>query len=136
GQASSSAQGLQVAGASSAVSGGAQPAVPAAGVRRAPWANSRQPMAAGDVAILTKFNETTNTSILGLSVMRSREVRAFGINTLANGGDFQGTIRTVPFLDDEGVSFFLNIKESRIVWNTLTSALRRRKKTMTAIRQN
>ena len=102
GQASNSAQGLQVAGASSAVSGGAQSAVPAAGTRRAPWANLRQPMDADNVAILKKFNEKTNTRILGLSVMRSRELRAFGINTLANGGDFHGTMRSVPFLDDKG----------------------------------
>jgi len=128
GQASDSAQGVQVAGASSAVSEGAQSAVPAAGTRRAPWANFRQPMDADDVAILTNFNETTNTRMFGFSVMKSKEVRAFGITTLANGGNFHGTIQRTQFLSDEKVAFSLNEKQSKTLWDNLIGALRRRKK--------
>jgi len=128
GQASDSAQGLQVAGASSNISGGAQSAEPAAGVRRAPWANFRQPMDADDVAILTNFNETTNSSILRLSATKSKEVRAFGIQTLASGGNFHGSMKRVQFLDDEGVPFSLNNTQSQTVWSSLIQALKRRKK--------
>ena len=128
GQASSSAHGLQVAGASSAVSGGAQPAVPAAGVRRAPWARSRQPMNAGDIAFLRKFNEKTNARISGFDVDESKIARAFGIVALAKGGDVHGALRGDPLN--------LTEKDARYVWFSLNSALKYREKKMAAIRHN
>jgi hypothetical protein len=128
GQPSHSAQGLQVAGGSSAVSGGAQSAVPAAGVRVGPWAYSRRPMNADDVAFLRKFNEKTNTRISDFGVAESKIVRTFGIDALADGADVLGTLKKAPIS--------LTEKQARAVWGSLNSALQYQEKKMAAIRQN
>ncbi|MCC9007928.1 RHS repeat-associated core domain-containing protein [Pseudomonas putida] len=126
GQALNSAQGLQVAGASSAVSRSAQSAVPAVVWRQDSWAQRRKPMDAGDVAILRKFNDKATREILGLDVPKSREVRSIAINALAAGGNVHGALRKS--------SFSLTETQARSVHFSLKSALKIEKELM-AIRQ-
>lgn len=97
GQPSPSAQGPQVDGASSAVSWGAQSAVPVVFVRQGRWDQLRRPMDAGDVAMLKKFNDEATSTILGFDVPRSREVRNIAIAAFAAGTNVQGALRKSSF---------------------------------------
>ncbi|MFG0530378.1 RHS repeat-associated core domain-containing protein [Pseudomonas sp. yb_2] len=119
GQASNSAQGLQVAGASSAVSRGAQSAVPAVGVLGDPSEYRRLPMDAGDVAILEKYNYEATRRISGFDVDTSREVRAIAIDVLANGGNLHSTLMNSPW--------FFSRKEVQNVRRGLMKVLENRK---------
>lgn len=129
GQASDSAQGLQVAGASSAASEGAQSAEPAVRVQNVSWADSRwrRPMDAGDVDILRKFNDETNRRILGLNVPDSREVSNIAINALADGRNVYGALRRSQFS--------LNYSQANTVWVGLNRTLKAQKVKMMAVRQ-
>ena len=129
GQVSSSAHGLQVAGASSAASEGAQSAEPAVRVQNVSWADSRwrRPMDAGDVDILRKFNDETNRRILNLNVPDSREVSNIAINALADGRNVYGALRRSQFS--------LNYSQANTVSVGLKSALKARKVKMMAVRQ-
>lgn len=120
GQSSNSAPGLQLTGASSAVSGGAQSAVPAVGVLSDPWKHRRRPMGAGDVAILRKYNDETVRRISGFDVTKSREVRTVAIDVLANGGNLHGTLRNSPL--------FLSRDQAHNVWRGLKKVLENRQR--------